>query len=604
MKQKKNFLISFFKSHYNAKLFLSYLLILLVPLVFVTLYFYNVSSKNAYSQAQFTAQKVLSQTASYLNDKLLAYKNIINVVSYDQNLQSILQMSEEYTRQSNSSWSVNLETSTGNIMYTMNSSQDIGDIHLYSLEGINTFENSSAYLALTEEEKQKWAECSKQIDEHKYLWIAPDTFSSSEKLAHTTLFKKIPSVSKLFSYVGIISATLENNVFDDVLSQAASTPNTTVILYNSKHQLIDSYGTSDLICENNQLQQLHNQVIVQNPMSVYEISYDGQPFLAGYASIENSDWTLLILTPKSDILSTSSLYINQLFVVVILLFILTIPILYTTSSSMSTGIQKLNEHIMDAIQNNYKSIPPYQRTDEVGQLASNFNKILSQINELIAAQYRSGYELRNLELQMLQSQINPHFLYNSLDMIYWLSFSNEDKRINQLASELGKFYKLSLGHGETIVTIEDELAHIQAYTSVQNIRFDNKINLIINVPKELYPIPIIKLLLQPLVENSILHGIREKESECGTIIIDGYMENDTVVLTVSDDGVGMSEEQVQVLFSPPSANTGYAIWNIDERLKLTYGPSYGLHYISSPNNGTTAEIRFSSTTNPRSLPHG
>lgn len=594
MKQKKNFLISFFKSHYNAKLFLSYLLILLVPLVFVTLYFYNVSSKNAYSQAQFTAQKVLSQTASYLNDKLLAYKNIINVVSYDQNLQSILQMSEEYTRQSNSSWSVNLETSTGNIMYTMNSSQDIGDIHLYSLEGINTFENSSAYLALTEEEKQEWAECSKQIDEHKYLWIAPDTFSSSEKLAHTTLFKKIPSVSKLFSYVGIISATLENNVFDDVLSQAASTPNTTVILYNSKHQLIDSYGTSDLICENNQLQQLHNQVIVQNPMSVYEISYDGQPFLAGYASIENSDWTLLILTPKSDILSTSSLYINQLFVVVILLFILTIPILYTTSSSMSTGIQKLNEHIMDAIQNNYKSIPPYQRTDEVGQLASNFNKILTQINELIAAQYRSGYELRNLELQMLQSQINPHFLYNSLDMIYWLSFSNEDKRINQLASELGKFYKLSLGHGETIVTIEDELAHIQAYTSVQNIRFDNKINLIINVPKELYPIPIIKLLLQPLVENSILHGIREKESECGTIIIDGYMENDTVVLTVSDDGVGMSEEQVQVLFSPPSANTGYAIWNIDERLKLTYGPSYGLHYISSPNNGTTAEIRFTS----------
>lgn len=603
MKHKKNILISFFKSHYNAKLFLSYLLILLGPLVLVTLYFYNVSSTNAYSQAQFTAEKVLSQTASYLNDKLLSYKNIINVVSYDQNLQNILQMSEEYTRQSNNSWSVNLETNTGNIMYTMNFSKDIGDIHLYSLDGINTFENSSAYLALTEEEKQTWKECSMQIDKDKYLWTAPETFSSSEKLAHTTLYKKIPSVSKLFSFVGIISATLENHVFDDVLSQAASTPNTTVILYNSKYQLIDSYGSDASFFMEDQLQLLHQQVIVQKPLSVYEINYAGQPYLAGYSLIENSDWTLLILTPKRNILSTSNLYINQLFVVVILLFILTIPILYTTSSSMSTGIQKLNEHIADAIQNNYKSIPPYQRTDEVGQLASNFNKMLTQINELMAAQYRSGYELRNLELQMLQSQINPHFLYNSLDMIYWLSFSDEDKRINQIASELGKFYKLSLGHGETIVTIEDELAHIQAYTSVQNIRFDNKIDLIINVPKELYPIPIIKLLLQPLVENSILHGIREKETESGTIVIDGHIENETVILTVSDNGVGMSEEQIQVLFSPPSEKSGYAIWNIDERLKLTYGPSYGLRYISSPDNGTTAEIRFLSTTTPYSLPH-
>lgn len=259
---------------------------------------------------------------------------------------------------------------------------------------------------------------------------------------------------------------------------------------------------------------------------------------------------------------------------------------------MSIGIQKLNTHITDAIQNNYKSIPLYPRTDEVGQLASNFNKVLTQVNELIAAQYRSGYELRNLELQMLQSQINPHFLYNSLDMIYWLSFNDEDKRINQLASELGKFYKLSLGHGESIVTLKDEIEHIRAYTAIQNIRFDNKIDLIINVPNEMYTVPIIKLLLQPLVENSILHGIREKESEAGVITIQGTIDKDCAIITVSDDGVGMTEEQIQVLFSPPSAVSGYAIWNIDERIKLTYGPNYGLHYSSSPGKGTTAKIRF------------
>lgn len=460
------------------------------------------------------------------------------------------------------------------------------------MEGANTFENSSAYLSLTESEKQTWSEYYSQIDDFHYLWIAPDCFSSSPKLAHTTLFKKIPSVSKLFSYVGMISASLEDDVFNDVLSQAASTPDTAVILYNSRYEIIDSHGFPALSSEEEQLESITSLITKYNALTVNEILYKGQFYLAGYSPIENSDWNLLILTPKSDTLASSKLYINQLIIVALLLFILSIPVLYITSSSMSIGIQKLNTHITDAIQNNYKSIPLYPRTDEVGQLASNFNKVLTQVNELIAAQYRSGYELRNLELQMLQSQINPHFLYNSLDMIYWLSFNDEDKRINQLASELGKFYKLSLGHGESIVTLKDEIEHIRAYTAIQNIRFDNKIDLIINVPNEMYTVPIIKLLLQPLVENSILHGIREKESEAGVITIQGTIDKDCAIITVSDDGVGMTEEQIQVLFSPPSAVSGYAIWNIDERIKLTYGPNYGLHYSSSPGKGTTAKIRF------------
>lgn len=602
MKHKDSFILSFYKSHYNAKLFLSYLLILLIPLALMTLYFYHASAKNAYSNAQYTAEKALHQSVSYLDDKILSYKNIINVVSYDENIQNILQTSEENRRESNGSWSLNLESNTGNLIYTMNSSQDIGDIRLYSLEGSNTFENSSAWFSLTEEEQRQWEEYYSLIDDEGYFWIAPDSFSSSRRLAHITLFKKIPSVSRLFSYVGLISATLEDDVFDDVLSHAASTPNTSVLLYNERYQLIDSFGNDDSLLEEKTLQQLDGLMHPKDALSIYEIEHDGEIYLAGYSEIDNSDWTLLILIPKSDTLSASTPYINQLFVVVVLLFILAIPVLYITSKSMSTGIQNLNAHITDAIRNNYKSIPLYSRTDEVGQLATNFNKILTQINELIAAQYRSGYELKNLELQMLQSQINPHFLYNTLDMICWLSYPIEDQRINRLAGELGKFYKLSLGHGETIVTVADELEHVRAYTAIQNIRFDDKITLDIRVPDELLPIPMIKLLLQPLVENSILHGIREKEDETGTIVIDGRLENDTVILTVTDDGVGMSEEKIQVLFSPPSSSSGYAIWNIDERLKLTYGPDYGLHYTSVPGEGATAEIRFRLTKNLPALP--
>lgn len=588
MKKFKENLTSIFRTHFNNKIFFSYIVLLVIPLSLFLLFCYSQSSRIATQQGKYTAQKVLAQTSSYLEDKITSYKNIINVVSYDRSIQTVLATGEQFSRESEGNWIIPSQ-STGNIIYTMNSSNDISNIHLYSLEGRNSFENSAEFKKLTPDEQNAWKKKFSNIDDIHYLWIPPSFFSSSEKLGRTTIFKKIPSSSKLFTYVGMISATLSDQVFHDILAQAATTPNSSVALFNSDYDLIDSYGNTNFFSSEhlNELLPLYDS---QSDSAIQIVKYQGVSYLMGYTSLDNSDWCLLMLFPHSDILAANRIYLEQMIVMVFLLILASVPILYFTSRFLTTRIGKLNKHIDDAMKNNYKSIPLYNGKDEVGQLTTNFNNMLIKINELLAEQYRSGYLLKDLELQVLQSQINPHFLYNTLDMIYWLSCDNEDKRVSQIAKDLGSFYKLSLGHGQSIVTIGAEIEHAKVYTAIQNIRFDNKIQLVVTVPEELMKYSIIKLILQPLVENAILHGIREKYDESGTITISGKLLPNSIILSVTDDGVGMSDEDIHVLLSPPTATTGYALWNIEERLKLTYGPDYGLNFSSECGTGTTVTI--------------
>ncbi|MDF2986874.1 MAG: integral rane sensor signal transduction histidine kinase [Eubacterium sp.] len=230
--------------------------------------------------------------------------------------------------------------------------------------------------------------------------------------------------------------------------------------------------------------------------------------------------------------------------------------------------------------------------DEIGELTDSFNSMAGKINGLLDEQYRLGYEIKNLELKVLQSLINPHFLYNTLDMIYWLAVKNKVPAIENAAKSLGRFYNLSLGHGEDIVTLEKELTHVSTYVNIQNMRFEDKIKLVVDVPDELYSCRIIKIVLQPLVENAILHGIYEKEDSRGTITISGDASDGILQITIEDDGVGMNTEHLSALLSTPGENRGYGVWNINERIRLTYGEPYGLQFTSTPNAGTCVFVKF------------
>ena len=204
-----------------------------------------------------------------------------------------------------------------------------------------------------------------------------------------------------------------------------------------------------------------------------------------------------------------------------------------------------------------------------------------------------GKEVKNAELKALQSQINPHFLYNTLDMIKWMCYAGRTADIERAVASMAKFYKITLSRGRNIVTVRDELEHSREYVNIQNMRFGDRITLKVAVPEELMDVPIPKITLQPLIENAILHGILETEDETGTVTISGTVEKDSMIITVTDDGVGMEEDQISRLFSASEAGgngSSYGIRNIRQRIRLLYGNDSDILFTSRPGEGTEVKI--------------
>lgn len=230
----------------------------------------------------------------------------------------------------------------------------------------------------------------------------------------------------------------------------------------------------------------------------------------------------------------------------------------------------------------------------IGQLITNYNRMVDRIDQLMVAQQETADKLKVSEANALQAQINPHFLYNMLDMINWLALGGKQKEVSLAVQNLSKFYKLTLSKNKITTTVGKELQHVELFVKLQNMRFQDKIDFIVDVPDTLMEYEIPKLVLQPIVENSIQHGIFEKESKEGTIVLMAWMEGNDIVFTISDDGIGILPEVLPHILTGEGQGIGsnIGIYNTYLRLQLLYGPRYGLHYESNPGKGTEVTVRI------------
>jgi two-component system, sensor histidine kinase YesM len=236
--------------------------------------------------------------------------------------------------------------------------------------------------------------------------------------------------------------------------------------------------------------------------------------------------------------------------------------------------------------------------DEIGRLAESFTLMVERIRELMGRVQDEHQKLRAAELLALEAQINPHFLYNTLDSIIWLSRVGRSADVIRLVTAMTRLFRIGISNGREIISIGDELEHVRSYLTIQEIRYKDKMDYRIDVPPELHGHRILKLVLQPLVENAIYHGIKNVRGK-GSITVNGRTENGDILLSVSDSGIGMSGEQVDALrrslAAPGTAEDlrpGYGLKNVHERLTLFFGAGYGLSFESEAKRGTTVSVRI------------
>ncbi len=318
--------------------------------------------------------------------------------------------------------------------------------------------------------------------------------------------------------------------------------------------------------------------------------------------IEGVDWRLVAEIPASAIANrareqgkTSSfvtiLAVSSLFLALMLLLLVLM-------------IRSMNRRLQQVIASIRKE--GLERLDEASASGGDFvllersvDRLIFRVKSLMEQTYRAEVQQREAELKALQAQINPHFLYNTLDTINWIAIGRNATDISQMIDGLAKYFRLSLNKGRDLMSAADELQLAQVYLDLQKTRFPSSFEYELELAEEAANVLVPKLTLQPLVENALLHGIRKSKTKSGRIRIAARREGDVLVFEVEDDGIGMEEERARRLLVEPQSESpsdaggsSYGLYNVNERIKLFAGPDAGLSISSRPNEGTTVMVRF------------
>jgi len=313
---------------------------------------------------------------------------------------------------------------------------------------------------------------------------------------------------------------------------------------------------------------------------------------------QQSDNVILYFVPKENWLDSLQTVRLLPFIVLFALLFCLWPLTVWASGTISKPLGRLYESMMKFKGGDFSQQAPVSSRDEIGELTECFNTMVCDIKDLIDKNYIMVLHERESELNALQAQINPHFLYNTLDSLYWVAFNSEQKELSDDILALSRLFQLVLSQGKSDIPLSTEVELVSHYLHIQKMRFGKKLNYNISVDKSILQYTIPKLILQPFVENAIVHGL-ECQEETGEIEIRGRLDKTHIVLSVEDNGAGMSEEQLSKLSTPQdeprysSQRIGrYAIYNVNERLTLKYGEGYSLDIQSEIGCGTKVTIRI------------
>jgi two-component system sensor histidine kinase YesM len=572
----------------RAKLMLAFMMLILLPLITLTsITLRNVSSSYEES-VKFNANQSFNQAYELMTYRINAMLKSSTLVWTDADIQNILKREQSQT---------DIFAQSGDLLFLnrflsdLESSQSIYRIQLFvpgwmvfSPQGVNygnfdEFMEEPAYKLLIENRQMM-------------LWLKPEQIKNKNIRGKydgvISMLSAVRDMTQLSQSIGVVKISILEEQVREILARANAIPTAVTYIQNSDSDLI--------LCSDPELLLRYNAggemipLAREQPLSLEKVSADRDLYLVSAKHLEHTDWDLINIMPYGDIFANGMEIRNTLILLTCILGLFSSWLSYLISRSFTRRISLLNSSISEVQNGKLDMQVEESGKDEIGLLIKNFNYMLYRIKVLLDRQFTLGQEVKNAEFRALQAQINPHFLYNTLELANWKAIDNDVPEIAKILQYMAKFYKISLSSGKDTIPLSTELEHVKMYVQIQNLRFENRVELAMEIAEEAYGVNTLKLILQPLVENSILHGIFEKEEKSGYVKITGRLAQDTLVLTVEDNGIGMTEREVNEVLAIQTP--GYGARNIDQRIKLRCGPDYGLTYESWYGEGTKVTVRL------------
>ena len=321
-------------------------------------------------------------------------------------------------------------------------------------------------------------------------------------------------------------------------------------------------------------------------------NFHGEKRLVTVKTISYTGWKLISVVPMKSF-SMGMTGMRNLVVLLVALTVLAVVILnQMVSARISKPLRRLNDSVKEWEAGNMNPDIYIGGSMEVEHLGKTLRSTVAQIRQLMDDIVVEQEEKRKSELDALQSQINPHFLYNTLDSIIWMAEGKKNEEVVVMTASLARLLRQSISNEDELVTIGKEVEYVRSYLTIQKMRYKDKLEFEIEVEPCIAHVPIIRLVLQPIVENAIYHGLKYKDSK-GLLKVHGYMKGENVVIDIIDDGVGMDEETLKHIYDKHKVNyrsNGVGVYNVQQRLVLYYGKDYGIIYHSEKGKGTTASV--------------
>lgn len=579
----------------NRALSQTAVLIIVTMCIMVTV-FYMVFHSRAFNERGKYEEENLVNMEAYLNSYLEEVDSIAKNVNYNYYLQdyleTVIKEDDDYVDSGIGKNMRSYEMSSQAFSDTLLSRADISSIMIFGKKKMLL--NRSMYTY------QKVA-----LDYSKLDWYAKAVAKPQDAIItgpnrHSffdtddeviSLSREVQSYEN-GTFRGVILINLNMNKITEICNSFQEKQENFICIINDKGELVyeQQNGRERFAFDEKENRQELNTALGKTKESCFRLNYRGEKYLVTRTDMKTTGWTLVSMVPYKSVMAETMAISGVMILAVAITLIVTLLLLNRILTGVVKPLKKLEKYMVQVNPDNMDQRMEILTDDEIGHLSMKFNQMMDRIRNLKEQVIEEQKDKRKYELQALQAQINPHFLYNTLDSIIWMAETN-DSNIVAMTEALAKLFRISLNKGNEEISLERELEHVKNYLIIQSMRYADKFTYEISAEPGVERCRTIKLILQPIVENCIYHGIKKKRGT-GKITIRAYRREQNLIIEVSDDGCGMPEEICRKILSDEIeseniSGSGIGVKNVNERIQLRFGKKYGLSYSSEEGIGTT-----------------
>ncbi len=547
----------------------------IIPLGIVMAVSFSVVRKQTEERLIYALDQGYSQVYQAVEDKLSRLHNISTLFAVNDMVSPVLRFDN---REMDVAEQMMLFESINSYAFGLEMTLDSSNIVFYiedSYPVVNT--QSSRYRPITDVYDTRWY-AGLKAGNGRPIWVLLD--GNGRDGGQAAIARELWSPDDYSRTVGILTIITERRSLEEMLQNA----------YEGQALYLET-AEGELLAANLPEEALPRLSISQRNVDDREfsrVSVEGGSCYARSSRIDGSNVYLVSVIPLEAVQQGMNVLNGNMGFLFLGISLAVVMVMGTMAKSITGRLKLLKEQMLQIREGNICKMEEGHSRDEIGQLIGNYNVMVDRVDVLLKEQYTLGQEKVEAELMALQSQINPHFLYNTLDMINWMSQKKESENIRSVVQAMSRFYRLTLSKGRDIVSIRDEVEMCEAYMEIQKRRYKGRICYEVEVDEDILNCLIPKITLQPFLENAIIHGINEKSDGRGMILLNGWMEDGRVTLSVTDDGEGMTQEDRQ----KSHQGSHYGLKNIEHRLELFFGESIPVQTESSPGIGTCVIINI------------